>query len=685
VKHFTYVVIGLIDIGIASYIFAHSKNGKQRFFFLTFSAAIGCWTGSFWWIYNTSNPLFAGRITVFFSIFIPVFLYFLTKYFLRPKAKLKLSEILIFLVTTVGLVKILPHKDFIADVSILNNQIVFLPGPLYLVMATYLATVCLFCILQLVFAYIRSSLDSRKQIFFVLLGITVATIFGLLFNFILPSLGYSKFNVLGNLSTIILVFSFGWASLKHGVFNIKVSIPRISAFTLTSIIVLGSLLATQTLVQPYSESLSQMSLLTLSIFWAFTGHALRQKLQTSTERLWLRDWYDPQAVIKELSKTLSPLFARDHLFLAAAKVLDEVMHLRKMTIIFNTTPETTNTGFSVYSKSGTPLGQLSPNSAIPQFFANPTSVLRTSQIPQTLLSEITPFETELHIVVPLYSPDGFEGLIILGKRDSEAPYSAKDINLLDTVAATIGVFLDRMRPYEKIQDDFNRNQKKLYDLERQIARSEKIASVMLALKEFNHELKTPLSITRMMIDQLPATDAPLRAFKTDALHQIDRATAIVRQTLSLSEPKARTVAPVDLIPIIHEATKMIPERITFTTELAQLPAILGVEDDLVSLLNNLIKNACEAIESTGTIRISGHVDPEHVFISITDSGCGIAQDDLPKIWDPFFVGDSKKTDGHGLGLSIVFRIVREHLGHITVDSTPGRGAIFVVQLPLKNP
>jgi len=529
--------------------------------------------------------------------------------------------------------------------------------------------------------YIRSK---RSAAVAILIGILLFSITTASFNLILPSLGYSQFLPLGYIGTIFLSTSFFFAVAKFNLLNSRIIVPRIVSYAIS----LGIVICFFSIVPVISHQL-QIHDAFLYILFGFIltihGASWRLTIQTSTERLWLRDWYDPQAVIKELSKTLSPLFARDHLFLAAATVLDEVMHLRKMTIIFNTTPETTNTGFSVYSKSGTPLGQLSPNSAIPQFFAKPTSVLRTSQIPQTLLSEITPFETELHIVVPLYSPDGFEGLIILGKRDSEAPYSAKDINLLDTVAATIGVFLDRMRPYEKIQDDFNRNQKKLYDLERQIARSEKIASVMLALKKFNHELKTPLSITRMMIDQLPATDATLRAFKTDALHQIDRATAIVRQTLSLSEPKARTVAPVDLIPIIHEATKMIPERITFTTELAQLPAILGVEDDLVSLLNNLIKNACEAIESTGTIQISGHVDPEHVFISITDSGCGIAQDDLPKIWDPFFVGDSKKTDGHGLGLSIVFRIVREHLGHITVDSTPGRGAIFVVQLPLKNP
>jgi signal transduction histidine kinase len=358
------------------------------------------------------------------------------------------------------------------------------------------------------------------------------------------------------------------------------------------------------------------------------------------------------------------------------------MHIHKIIVVSRPAPTNPTKEFKVFNKIGETLGTLPAESAINPFFNSRHAVLPRNQVPNPIADALSPFSKEVQVIIPLYSPEGFEGLLALGKRDSEASYSAQDLELLDTVAATVGVFLDRMRPYERIQNEFNRNQKHLYDLERQIARSEKIASVMLAIKAFNHELKTPLSITRMMIDQLPANDPTLQPFKADALEQIDRAITIIRQSLSLSGPTARTVSNVDLHEIVKNSVKILPTRITLTLDIDDIPLIIGSKDDLIILVNNLIKNAYESIAADGAITIRGQIDVEHILITISDSGCGIPADELPKIWDPFFVGHAKRTEGHGLGLSIAFRVVREHLGQLSVESQFGRGSTFFVRLPI---
>jgi signal transduction histidine kinase len=113
-----------------------------------------------------------------------------------------------------------------------------------------------------------------------------------------------------------------------------------------------------------------------------------------------------------------------------------------------------------------------------------------------------------------------------------------------------------------------------------------------------------------------------------------------------------------------------------------IPKVLGDFNQTQQCVINLIFNAIDAMSDGGTLTMVSSFDPatEMVEIKIEDTGCGIAEEDLHQIFDPFY---STKTEGKGLGLglSMVYGIIDRHKGSITVDSKLGEGTVFTIRLP----
>jgi len=129
--------------------------------------------------------------------------------------------------------------------------------------------------------------------------------------------------------------------------------------------------------------------------------------------------------------------------------------------------------------------------------------------------------------------------------------------------------------------------------------------------------------------------------------------------------------------------KLMLQNIHIKTDLdPDIPEVLGDFNQTQQCVINLIFNAIDAMPDGGTLTIASSFDPETemVEIKIEDTGCGIADEDLHQIFDPFY---STKTEGKGLGLglSMVYGIIDRHKGSVTVDSELGKGAIFTIRFP----
>jgi len=156
---------------------------------------------------------------------------------------------------------------------------------------------------------------------------------------------------------------------------------------------------------------------------------------------------------------------------------------------------------------------------------------------------------------------------------------------------------------------------------------------------------------------------------------------LIARILEYSKPLKLNLADVDLNKVLEEALARtpIPKRIQISEKItSDMPPIKGDHDLLAAAIANLLKNAKEAITGKGLIEVETGEADDAVYVVVRDSGRGMDSQEVDMIFNPFF---SRKTDGMGLGLAYVKRVVDEHNGRVEVISKKGRGATFTLKFP----
>jgi signal transduction histidine kinase len=171
-----------------------------------------------------------------------------------------------------------------------------------------------------------------------------------------------------------------------------------------------------------------------------------------------------------------------------------------------------------------------------------------------------------------------------------------------------------------------------------------------------------------------------------------RCSQIVSSLLSFSRKSEPSFGDVQLEELLQRCTilsqhKLQLSNIRLESNIsANIPAVKGDFNQLQQCVINLIFNAIDAMPDGGTLNLEGRYDGQKgwVIITVKDSGSGIAAEDLPHIFEPFY---TTKQEGYGvgLGLSTVYGIMQHHNGTVNVESRPGQGAAFMLQLPVSVP
>jgi two-component system, NtrC family, sensor kinase len=228
-------------------------------------------------------------------------------------------------------------------------------------------------------------------------------------------------------------------------------------------------------------------------------------------------------------------------------------------------------------------------------------------------------------------------------------------------------------------------------LEEQLQQREKLSSIGLLAAGVAHEINTPLtgvsSYTQMLLGMLADAD-PKHALLQKIRRQTDRATGIVNNLLNFSRTGGVTeFVEVDMNRVLDDTLQLLEpqlrmSRVSIEREYADdLPRVFGNAGKLQQVFTNLLLNARDAIPDGGRITLrtsSGERDT--VTVTVADTGIGIAAENVARIYDPFFTTKGVGR-GTGLGLAVSYGIVQEHSGHISVESTPGRGTTFRITLP----
>ncbi len=262
---------------------------------------------------------------------------------------------------------------------------------------------------------------------------------------------------------------------------------------------------------------------------------------------------------------------------------------------------------------------------------------------------------------------------------------ARDITERRRVAAE----LTRYR--ERLEELVMERTEALRQSEEQLRRSERLASLGTLAAGIAHEINNPLNSIILTADyalQFPAEVEPDRAYET-IIKEAQRGGRIVKSVMKFARKDVSPKSPHQLNEVVARAVELVrtyvhSTRLRLDLNLApNLPTITLSPEEIEQVIINLVQNAVEAAKGEVQVKLITEREGDHVRLAVEDNGPGISEDNLQRIFDPFF-STRHSAGGTGLGLSICHAIVAEHGGSILVQSRLAEGTRFTVRLPVSE-
>lgn len=226
--------------------------------------------------------------------------------------------------------------------------------------------------------------------------------------------------------------------------------------------------------------------------------------------------------------------------------------------------------------------------------------------------------------------------------------------------------------------------------------SERIDSIVRLAAGVAHELGNPLNSLTIHLQLIERklkklAKQPNATKLTESLQvcqgEVERLDGIITHFLKAIRPQKLELNELDLLGLVEDVLRvqeaeLSNRKLEVKVEVSDdLPIILGDRDQIKQAFFNLIKNAMEAMQPSGSLRILARCDDDYVYLQFVDNGSGISEEDLSKVFQAYY---TTKEEGHGLGMMIVERIMREHGGQINIESRKEAGTAITLQFPQQH-
>jgi signal transduction histidine kinase len=284
---------------------------------------------------------------------------------------------------------------------------------------------------------------------------------------------------------------------------------------------------------------------------------------------------------------------------------------------------------------------------------------------------------------------------ICANRD--IPYLKKKNYLLKTLSERIGGAIRQVELeqslrgyYEELEKEVDIRTKDLEQIQEKLIRSERLAAVGELASGVGHELRNPLNVIRncaYLLNMALTGKSDEEAGNTLKVldKQIDIANKIVTDLLDFTRIKPASQVRADLKNIVEESLSWIniPEQIKVNVNLNGNAGTIKTDPEQMSrVFSNIVSNAAQSMNGKGgEVNITAAADDKYISVMFTDTGCGIPEENMQKIFEPLF---TTKPKGIGLGLAISKRLVEQNGGKIEVASQVGKGTTFTVKIPVEQ-
>ncbi len=300
------------------------------------------------------------------------------------------------------------------------------------------------------------------------------------------------------------------------------------------------------------------------------------------------------------------------------------------------------------------------------------------------------------IVIPLVYQNELVGVLNLNRLKGKDNFTPTDLANASVFASQVSQAVQNAKLYQVLEnkiDELKTAYKMLEDTKSQLVESEKLASIGRLVAGVAHELNNPLTAVLGYTDLIVQTALPgeLKNQLTIVFNEAQRCRRIVQDLLVFARWKKPVMKSVDLRIVLDEilgalALELERNKIEIKKEYRDCQMVRADASQLKQVFSNVLTNAMHAIqEMEGRRTIEIKIVPVDIGVQVicSDNGPGVAKEHLSKIFEPFF-STKEVGKGTGLGLSLSYGIVKSHGGRIWAEPAKGKGASFIVELPLKN-
>jgi len=680
-----------------------------------FSFFVSLWAFGFFWAFYAKSPemaLFWFRFLNLAAIPIPALFFIFTLFFLKKNDQHAKTIILVYGIGIAYFILCLAFPGwFIPSLSPkLGFRYYPNAGVFYPFFAIYYSATIGTGIYLLIKEYLalrknhylhQKNIGQFKIIFFSLaIGILGgSTTFPLVFN-----IPVYPFGVIG---PSILALCIGVGIIKYEFFDLKVMITKTLSFVFAVAIFISCFSVGSLLYHQYVAPLQMTYVVSAGIYMMVLMTAfeyIRHLIHTPLEIKFLKGHYKTEEILTKISSQWVTCQTRKDVLMTLAKSIKENIQVKSIhAYVPNLHQDPV-----VY-----PLVDLSFQTEESEDF------IYESELPDSLLQPQHPFLLHIQnakqpifqledipVGYPFYKNSLFltlqsykqcQGILILGPKISENPYTEKDLLLFKALITQMVLVLDRMTHYEKLSHDYQKSlsvaqqatmQKTFATLTKQLAHE--IRNPMLALQTATFSMNDtalkspPFSLKEDLIEYL--------ALSQEVIDQIEHVTTeMLKYDLSSDSVQIHPIYIQELINsnlVLLQATLNMKGIAVTTQFLNPSPQILGNKTGLNQVFINILTNAIQAIEKPGgTIMISvsksmymskKSIQMYGIKVDISDTGKGMSKEQITRIYEPFF---TTKYEGTGLGMAMVFQMMNQLNGLIDVSSELHKGSTISIFLP----